>query len=93
MFGQIQTSQTGGRPFRDTYPYGECSLIEQIIYLSGHTARTVQMSKRKWGDEEGRIIKIIFPTQIFILKTISGQGKFFVCFDGGLEMRKNCLGE
>ena len=25
LFGQIQTSQTGGRLYSDTSPYGECS--------------------------------------------------------------------
>ena len=25
-FGQIQISQTGGKPYSDTSPYGECSL-------------------------------------------------------------------
>ena len=26
LFGQIQTSQTGGQLYIDTYPYGGCSL-------------------------------------------------------------------
>ena len=26
LFGQIQTSQTGGQPYNDTSPYGECSI-------------------------------------------------------------------
>ena len=26
LFGQIQTSQTGGQPYSDTSPYGESSL-------------------------------------------------------------------
>ena len=26
LFGQIQTSQTGGQPYSNTSPYGECSL-------------------------------------------------------------------
>ena len=26
FFGQIQNSQTGGHPYSDTFPYGECSL-------------------------------------------------------------------
>ena len=26
LFGQIQTSQTGGQPYIDTSPYGECSI-------------------------------------------------------------------
>ena len=30
LFGQIQTSQTGGQPYGDTSPYGECSLFEGI---------------------------------------------------------------
>ena len=31
LFGQIQTSQTGGKPYSDTTPYGECSLITWAI--------------------------------------------------------------
>ena len=27
LFGQIQTSKTGGQQYIDTTPYGECSLI------------------------------------------------------------------
>ena len=27
LFGQIQTSQTGGQPYSDTSPFGECSLV------------------------------------------------------------------
>ena len=27
LFGQIQTSQTGGHLYKDTSPYGECSLF------------------------------------------------------------------
>ena len=30
LFGQIQTSQTGGQPYSDTSPYGECSLSKVI---------------------------------------------------------------
>ena len=26
LFGQIQTSQTGGQPYSDTSPYGESSV-------------------------------------------------------------------
>ena len=26
LFGQIRTRQTGGQPYNDTSPYGECSL-------------------------------------------------------------------
>ena len=26
LFGQIQTNQTGGQLYSDTFPYGECSL-------------------------------------------------------------------
>ena len=26
LFGQIETSQIGGQTYRDTSPYGECSL-------------------------------------------------------------------
>ena len=33
MFGQILTSQTGGHPYSDTFPYGECSLLEASIDL------------------------------------------------------------
>ena len=28
LFGPIQTSQTGGQPHIDAFPYGECSLLE-----------------------------------------------------------------
>ena len=31
LFGQIQTSQTGGQPYSDTFPYGECSLEREFI--------------------------------------------------------------
>ena len=31
LFGQIQTSQTGGHPYSDTSPYGECSLVPKVI--------------------------------------------------------------
>ena len=27
LFGQIKTSQTGGQPYSDTSPNGECSLV------------------------------------------------------------------
>ena len=27
LFGQIQTSETGGRLYSDTIPYGVCSLV------------------------------------------------------------------
>ena len=28
LFGEIQTSQTGGQPYTGTSPYGECSLLQ-----------------------------------------------------------------
>ena len=31
LFGQIQTSQTGGQPYSDTFPYGECSLEREFV--------------------------------------------------------------
>ena len=30
LFGQIQTSQTGGQLYSNTYPYGECSLVREV---------------------------------------------------------------
>ena len=27
LFSQFQTSKTGGQPYNDTSPYGECSLL------------------------------------------------------------------
>ena len=30
LFGQIQTSQTGGHLYSDTSPYGECSLLRRL---------------------------------------------------------------
>ena len=33
MFDQIQTSQTGGHPYSDTFPHGECSLGKITTFL------------------------------------------------------------
>ena len=40
LFGQIQTSQTVGQPYRDTCPYGECSL---------HSNSRLNKSSTFWG--------------------------------------------
>ena len=31
LFVQIRTSQTGGQPFSDTFPYGESSLVKYTV--------------------------------------------------------------
>ena len=31
LFGQIQTSQTGGQLYSDTFSYGECALVETTL--------------------------------------------------------------
>ena len=30
LYGQIQTSQTGGQPYSDTSSYGQCSLLRTV---------------------------------------------------------------
>ena len=35
LFGQIRNSQTGGQLYCDTFPYGDCSLANEI--LAGNT--------------------------------------------------------
>ena len=34
LFDQIQTSQTGGQLYSDTFPFGECSLAKQKSWMS-----------------------------------------------------------
>ena len=38
LFGQIQTSQTGGQLYSDAPPYGECSLPVSFIYKIIYTS-------------------------------------------------------
>ena len=33
LFGQVQTRQTGGHPYCDTSPYGECSLCNKRFHF------------------------------------------------------------
>ena len=39
LFGQIQTSQTGGQLYNDTSPYGECSLVWYLVWNSKELSR------------------------------------------------------
>ena len=36
LFGRVQTSQTGGQPYSDNSPYGECSLLAWAACLFSH---------------------------------------------------------
>ena len=49
LFGQIQTSQTGGRPFSDTPPPMVCSLIYPSVQgtFHHHNGQNIWFIKRK----------------------------------------------
>ena len=37
LFGQIQTSQTGGQPYSDPSPYGNCSMLDGLMLIQTGT--------------------------------------------------------
>ena len=41
LFGQIQTSQTGGQPYNDTSPYGQYSLGHHLLWPGSQNDRSV----------------------------------------------------
>ena len=47
LFGQIQTSQTGGQLYSDTYPNGECSLFKTAFYSSKINSHLRSCTKMK----------------------------------------------
>ena len=70
LLGQIQPSQTGGQPYSDTSPYGECPLIENDVPSAAKSPLDVSKLTSAYQDHlfVWRIIcvflKNIFPRKL-----------------------------
>ena len=47
LFGQIQTCQTGGQPYSDTFPYGEYSMVKYIwVFVDNSFVIAISLCQR-----------------------------------------------
>ena len=74
-FGQIQTSQTGGQPYSDTYPYGESSL--------GREALTLTSGRKSWYGAPVWAVRISRPSG----STLAGEASDLVDASGSWTAR------